>query len=206
MRLDHLRYSGLSKKAKKEHFSRLIQADPVLWDALHRVRSLNLSDWWLVSGALYNSVWNALTGRAHGYGIKDIDVAYFDDRDISWEAEDKVIQAGALVFAGFPLPVEIRNQARVHLWFEKRFNKPYMPLRCASESIERYAAIAHCVGVRLEIDGRLTIHAPFGFNDIFSFRIRPNRAIDNRETYDIKARRALEHWPELIVQCWGEQG
>jgi len=203
--LDHRRYSGLSEQVQNEHFSRLIQADPILWDALHRVHSLNLPDWWLVSGALYNSIWNALTGRPHGYGIKDIDVAYFDDRDISWEAEDKVIQAGASGFAGFPLPVEIRNQARVHLWFEKRFNKPYMPLRCASESIGRYAAIAHCVGVRLENGGGLTIHAPFGLDDIFSFRIRPNRAIDNRETYDIKARRALEHWPELIVQCWAEQ-
>ncbi|HWT63172.1 MAG TPA: nucleotidyltransferase family protein [Ochrobactrum sp.] len=203
--MDHLRYSGLSEQVQKEHFGRLIQADPILWDALHRVHTLNLPDWWLVSGALYNSIWNALTGRPHGYGIKDIDVAYFDDRDISWEAEDNVIQVGASGFAGFPLPVEIRNQARVHLWFEKRFNKPYMPLRCASESIERYAAIAHCVGVRLENGGGLTIHAPFGLDDIFSFRIRPNRAIDNRETYDIKARRALEHWPELIVQCWAEQ-
>ncbi|MFC7065727.1 nucleotidyltransferase family protein [Brucella rhizosphaerae] len=62
------------------------------------------------------------------------------------------------------------------------------------------------MGVRLESDGRLTIHAPFGFDDIFSFRIRPNRAIDNRETYEIKARRALEYWPELIAQCWAKQG
>ncbi|MFC7065728.1 nucleotidyltransferase family protein [Brucella rhizosphaerae] len=145
--MDHLRYSGLSERVQKEHFSRIIKADPVLWDALHHVHSLNLADWWLVSGALYNSVWNALTGRPYGYGIKDIDVAYFDDRDISWEAEDKVIQAGASVFAGFPLPVEIRNQARVHLWFEKRFNQPYMPLRCASE-IDRalcsYCALCGC--------------------------------------------------------------
>ncbi|MBO1038306.1 nucleotidyltransferase family protein [Brucella pituitosa] len=206
MSVDHLRYSSLPQQIQKEHFSRLIQADPVLLDALHRGRDLGLPDWWLVSGALYNSVWNALSGRPHGYGIKDIDIVYFEDRDISWEAEDKVIQAGVSVFTGFPLPVEIRNQARVHLWFEKRFKKPYMPLRCASESIERYAAIAHCVGASLENDGRLTIHAPFGLDDIFSFRIQPNRAIDNHETYNIKARRALEHWPELIVQCWGEQG
>jgi hypothetical protein len=50
--------------------------------------------------------------------------------------------------------------------------------------------------------GRLLIHAPFGLDDIFSFRIRPNRAIDNRETHEIKAARALQFWPELIVQGW----
>lgn len=206
MRLDHLRYSGLSQPVQREQFCEIIRADCILSEVLHRARGLDLTDWWLVSGALYNSVWNALTERPTGYGIKDIDIVYFDDRDTSWKAENKVIQTGASVFAGVPLPVEIRNQARVHLWFEQRFNKPYMPLRCASESIERYAAIAHCVGVRLEKNGTLTIHAPFGLDDIFSFRIRPNRAIDNRETYDIKAHRALKYWPELIVQSWGEQG
>ncbi|MDR6432750.1 nucleotidyltransferase family protein [Brucella pseudogrignonensis] len=204
--MDHLRYSDLSQKFQTEHFCRLIKTNPVLWDALLLARSLNLPDWWLVSGALYNSIWNALTERPHDYGIKDIDIVYFDSSDLSWDAEDNAIQSGAKKFKGFSLPVEIRNQARVHLWFERHFGKPYKPLRCASESIERYAAIAHCVGVRLENDDTLTIHAPFGLDDIFSFRIRPNHAIDNRETYDNKARRALECWPELTVQCWGKHG
>ncbi len=206
MNLKHLCYSGLPRSVQTEHFCRIIENDPILSGALSRARRLDLPDWWLVSGALYNSVWNALTGRTHGYGIKDIDIAYFDGSDLSWHAEDLAIQAGAIAFEGYTHPVEIRNQARVHLWFEKRFGKPYSPLRCASESIERYAAIAHCVGVRLEHDDSLTIHAPFGLDDIFSFRIRPNHAIDNRETYEIKARRALEYWPELTIQSWDKEG
>ncbi len=112
------------------------------------------------------------------HGIKDLDVVYFDDGDLSWEAEDTVIRRGRDVFRDFPLPVEIRNQARVHLWFEKRFGQPYAPLRSATESIERYSTIAHCVGVRLADGdeaavGGLVIHAPFGLDDIFRFAFAP---------------------------------
>jgi uncharacterized protein len=60
-----------------------------------------------------------MTGRPLDYGIKDYDLGYFDDSDLSYEAEDAVIRR---VKAAFDEPlrstVEVRNQARVHLWFE----------------------------------------------------------------------------------------
>ncbi|MBQ0710761.1 MULTISPECIES: nucleotidyltransferase family protein [unclassified Ochrobactrum] len=206
---NHLRHAGLSPSQQRNIFSQMVLESPMLTDALHRLQELGgkASEFWLVSGALYNTIWNRLTGRPNLHGIKDLDIIYFDGSDLSWEAEDAVIARGAEIFRDFPLPVEIRNQARVHLWFEKRFGKPYPPLLSATESIERYSTIAHCVGVRLAKDGEtaeggLLIHAPFGLDDIFSFRIRPNRAIDNRETHEIKAARALQFWPELIVQGW----
>ena len=206
---EHLRYAGLSPSQQRDVFSHMVLESPMLADALHRLQDLGekASGSWLVSGALYNTIWNRLTGRPNLHGIKDLDIIYFDGGDLSWEAEDAVIARGADVFRRFPLPVEIRNQARVHLWFEKRFGQPYPPLRSATESIERYSTIAHCVGARLAKDGEtaedgLIIHAPFGLDDIFSFRIRPNRAIDNRQTHEIKAARALQFWPELTVQGW----
>lgn len=206
---DHLRYAGLPLAEQRVAFSRIVLENPMLADALHRLQELGgkASDFWVVSGALYNTIWNRLTERPNLHGIKDLDIIYFDGCDLSWEAEDAVVSRGAEIFRGFPLPVEIRNQARVHLWFEKRFGKSYPPLRSATESIERYSTIAHCVGARLAKGGEaaedgLLIHAPFGLDDIFSFRIRPNRAIDNRETHEIKAARALQFWPELTVQGW----
>ena len=44
------------------------------------------------SGAVYQAVWNDVTGRPAGYGIKDYDLGYFDP-DASWDAEDAVIAA-----------------------------------------------------------------------------------------------------------------
>lgn len=76
-------------------------------------------------------MWNVLTGRPSGYGIKDIDLTYFDKKDLSWSAEDSVIQRGQAVFSASLVPVEIRNQARVHLWFVQRFGLDYAPLAMA---------------------------------------------------------------------------
>ena len=50
--------------------------------------------------------------------------------------------------------VEVRNQARVHLWFEGKFGEPYGPLSCTAEALERFASSTFAVGVRLESDDR----------------------------------------------------
>jgi uncharacterized protein len=163
---------------------------------------LDLPDWWLVSGILYNSVWNRLTGKPSGHGIKDIDLFYFDDADHSYEAEDAVIKRGEAAFAGLAVPVEIRNQARVHLWFEQRFGAVYPTLKSGKEGVSYFASKTHAVGVRLEPDGRLILHAPFGLSDIFSFRITPNHALDNKATHYAKAERQMKLWPELTLAPW----
>src|SRR6478609_9907140 len=77
---------------------------------------LDLPDAWLVSGCLVQTVWNVLTGRAVDYGINDYDVFYFDP-DTTWAAEDAVIRQLHDAFANLGVTVEIRNQARVHLWY-----------------------------------------------------------------------------------------
>lgn len=56
---------------------------------LDRIPQLGLAQWWLTAGAVFQNVWNAVTRRPPGWGIKDDDVFYFDDQDLSYEAEDR---------------------------------------------------------------------------------------------------------------------
>jgi uncharacterized protein len=77
------------------HYERLtgiLRATPQLMQVLRVVRSLELPDWLVFSGAVYQPVFNHLTGRALDHGIKDYDLAYFDGSDLSYEAEDVVIR------------------------------------------------------------------------------------------------------------------
>ena len=90
----------------------------------------------MTAGVLFQTVWNALTGRPPGTGIRDADFFYFD-ADTSWEAEDAVIRAGADLFADLPVPVEIRNEARVHLWYADRFGRRRPPFRDAARRSTR---------------------------------------------------------------------
>ena len=195
---DHLRLAGQSPADQDRALRDIIAASPVLQRSLQIARDLALPDWWLVSGAVYNQVWNHLTGRPDMHGVKDIDLFYFD-RDTDYAAEDRAIRRAAAVFPTEP-PVELRNQARVHLWYPQHFGHAYPQLTSSCHGIEFFACRTHCVGIRLT--DRLEIYAPFGLDDIFSFRLTPNPVLDNRATHDAKAARQRAQWPELSVIPW----
>ncbi len=180
----------------------ILQADPVIQRALQEARAFDLPDWWIVSGAVYNTVWNALTGRPSGYGIKDIDLFYWET-DTSWESEDRVIQRGVAHFTPTP-PVEIRNQARVHLWYERHFGRAIAPIPSSRASIADFACETHAVGVRLTQDDQMEIEAPYGLDAIFAMRMVPNLRNPNRATHEAKSARCKALWPELTIEPWPE--
>jgi hypothetical protein len=186
----------------RQRLEQIVRSDAGLMDLLVRLREIGLPQWRLVAGCLYQTVWNVLTARPRGTGIRDYDVIYFDPGDLSYEAEDRVIRRVADATSHGVGPVEVRNQARVHLWFEARFLVPYTPLSCADEALRRYASVVHAVGVRLDDNGRLDILAPFGLDDLFGMVVRPNRALDNAESHTAKAIRAQAIWPEVTVVPW----
>lgn len=195
-------HAGPDEAEHRLRLAAIIRSDPDLTALLAKARHLALPQWRLVAGCLYQTVWNALTGRPRGHGIRDYDLIYFDDIDLSWDAEDAVLRRAAPVLAEGVGPVEIRNQARVHLWFERRFGGPYPPLPSADAALARYAAVVHAVGVRLEPDDTLSIAAPFGLADLFGMVLRPNPALANGPAYAAKAERARALWPELTVIPW----
>lgn len=178
----------------------ILQATPRLMQVLEGARGLGLPDWMVFSGAVYQPVLNQLTGRPVDYGVKDYDLGYFDGSDVSYEAEDLVIRRTAAAFDE-PLKtmVEVRNQARVHLWFEAKFGEPYAPLTCTADALTRFVSPANAVGVRLESDGRLHVEAPFGLEDLFALRLRPNptRPVAGFERIAAGMR---ARWPELTVE------
>lgn len=198
----HLRYAGLSDIEQQAALEEIIRSDPLLMQVLEGLRALAFNDWLLVAGAVYNSVWNHLTGRPGLNGINDIDVFYFDDRDLSYEAEDEVIKRAEKRFADMPIPVQVRNQARVHLWFEQKFNQPFSPLTSSVEMLSRYASKTHAVAVKLDGADKMTIFAPFGLDPIFSFRVVPNHVLQNKQAHEAKGARAKSVWPELSVEPW----
>jgi hypothetical protein len=96
--------------------------------------------------------------------------------------------------------VQVRNQARVHLWFEAHFGEPYAPLASTEEALTRFVAPAFAVGVRLEPDGNLTVAAPFGLADLFALRLRPNPLRPLSLAWGPITRSARERWPEVTTE------
>ena len=193
---------GVKRESElRERLKAILSATPPLMRVLSVARRLCLPDWLVFSGAVYQPVLNHLTGRALDYGIKDYDLGYFDASDLSYEAEDDAVIRRVKTAFDEPLRsmVEVRNQARVHLWFPAKFGEAYGPLSCTAEALERFASATFAVGVRLESDDRLYIEAPFGIADLFALRLRPN---PRRKTVGF-ARTAADvrrRWPEVFVE------
>jgi hypothetical protein len=165
---------------------------------LTALAAMRLSDAWLVSSCLVQTVWNVLTGRPVDYGINDYDVLYFD-ADTSWEAEDRVIKKMDATARELGAPVQVRNQARVHLWYQQKFGRPYPQLSCATESIDRFLTRNTKVGIRRSSDGD-EVYAPNGFDDIAGLLITPNLTPNfSLVHYLEKAARWKALWPELTL-------
>ncbi|MCX4750306.1 nucleotidyltransferase family protein [Kitasatospora sp. NBC_01287] len=179
-----------------------LSRNDVLLEVLTRTAGMGLPGWYVTAGCLFQTVWNVVTDRPPTSGIKDYDVFYFDGADLSWEAEDAVIRAGREVFADLPVEVEIRNEARVHLWYEGKFGVPCAPHTSTEAAIDCFAATTCCLGVRVEPDGRWRVYAPHGLADVFNLVVRPNPVLAPREVYEAKASRWQEQWPGLTVLDW----
>jgi uncharacterized protein len=193
---------GEAAPTLRDRLERIIRADTHLMHLLAVARAVDLPQWRVVAGCIYQTVWNSLTSRPPRTGINDYDVIYFDGGDLSAEAEAAIEGRIRAALPSFPAPVEVCNQARVHLWFEKHFGIVYSPLSSADEALTRYASATHAVGVRLTHDDRLDVVAPFGLDDIFGMIVRPNYALPNKVTHERKAARARAIWPELRVIPW----
>jgi hypothetical protein len=178
-----------------------VRRNPVVVEVLARAEALALPGWYLTAGCLFQTVWNVLDGHEPTRGIRDYDLFYFDDRDLSWEAEDVVIRRCRAAFAGCGGEVEVRNEARVHLWYEDHFGVPCPPYASSEAAIDSFAATACCVGVRT-VAGRAHVYAPFGLADLFAFVLRPNPAVAPREVYEAKAERWRALWPRLTMLPW----
>ena len=164
---------------------------------LHLMREADLPDCRLVAGSIYGSVWNALTGRAPDHGIKDYDICYFD-HNTSWEAEDAIIKAVVALTPPDLLPlVEVRNQARVHLWFGAKFGGDYPALSNTDEALRRYLCYSDAVAVRLEADDSITIAAPFGLEDVFNMVMRANPGRGTTDNRVAKVASIQARWPEV---------
>jgi hypothetical protein len=179
----------------------ILRRSAPLMQVMETARGLALPDWLLFSGAIYQRVLNDVTGRDPDYGVRDYDLGYHDASDVSYEAEDVVIKRVAAAFAP-PLSeiVEVRNQARVHLWFEDHFGEPYTPLADTAEALTRFVSPMFAVGARLEADGRMRVVAPFGLDDLFALRLRPN---PNRVSANFAkiAEAARVRWPEIRIEA-----
>jgi hypothetical protein len=181
---------------------RLILArSPIVATVVDRWSEIALPDCWLVAGCLAQTVWNDAFGLPATHGISDIDLVYFDGNDLSEEAEAGHATRVLALFADLGLWIDVKNEARVHLWYAEKFGNALTPYVSTEDAITTFPTTATAVGVQPRAGG-LHVFAPYGLSDLLGAIVRPNKKQITQSVYEAKVKKWQDRWPGLRIVAW----
>jgi len=169
-------------------------------ECLERLAGLDLPNWYLGGGCLAQTVWNVAHANPAGTGIDDFDIAYFD-ADLSARVENEAVACVRELLSDLPLRPDVKNQARVHLWYASRFGYEIRPYSSCEDALATWPTTAAAIGVR-RVNETLLVEAPFGTDDLFELVVRPNRVQITPDIYAAKVERWGGVWPLLQILRW----
>lgn len=149
----------------KEDVIKLIQNDDRMMEIIKAASKLNLSDWWICAGFVRSSIWDFLHGFEKRTNTPDVDVIYFDDKNID-EKTEKRLEAelrGILP----DIPWSVKNQARMHVVNDI---PPYIS---SEDAISKFPETATALGVKIDKDNNLVLTAPCGIDDVINLELKP---------------------------------
>lgn len=159
-----------------------------------------LKNYYLGAGAINQTIFNYYHNYEIDYGIKDYDIVYYDE-DKSYEKEDIIIKRLGKKLDKLNILYDIKNQARVHIWYYEKYKVKRTPYTSVEDAIASWRATITCIGIRLE-KNQFIIYAPYGLNDIFNMVIRPVKREFSKNLYDERALKWMEKWPKLTKKEW----
>ncbi len=187
----------------KTAFFEIQSSNDVLIEILNRSERLGLKSWAVGAGFLQQSVWNSFHKRPLLENIKDVDWVYFDDADLSEDAEANVAWQVQALMSDVPLRFDVKNQARVHLWYERKFGSKIEKYRDLTHALSTWPTTSTAIGVS-QVEGVINTIAPFGFSDLMNMYVRPNKVQVTQTIYEQKVARWKRCWPMIHVESWDE--
>ena len=179
---------------------KILMKNKDLVSILKVLESIGIDNCYVGAGSINQTVFNYYHGYQINYGIKDYDIVYFDE-DLSYEKEDKVIKEIKNKLGILSDMVDVKNEARVHLWYNEKYQTKREPYSSVEDAIASWGATITCVGVRMKND-KLEVYAPYGLEDIFGMIIRPVKKDFSKEMYDERVIRWQKKWPMLKKIEW----
>ena len=123
---------------------KILMKNKDLVSILKVLESIGIDNCYVGAGSINQTVFNYYHGYQFNYGIKDYDVVYFDD-DLSYEKEDKVIKVIKNRLGILSNMVDVKNEARVHLWYNEKYQTKREPYSSVEDAIASWGATITCV-------------------------------------------------------------
>jgi uncharacterized protein len=180
---------------------KILYESPLINTVLTKSDELSLPGWHLCAGCLTQSVWNSIFELPSEHGIDDIDLIYFDNDNLGEATEENQAQQARTLFADLAVRLDVKNEARVHLWYEGKFGKAIPPFQSIEHAVSNFPTTATAIAVHPRPDG-IVIVAPFGLDDLFDGIVRPNKTMVTQDRYEEKIERWRRFWPQLTYLPW----
>jgi Uncharacterized protein conserved in bacteria len=184
-----------------EKLIQVVKKHKAIYEFLNKVQELQLTNYYIGAGCIVQTLWNDLSGFPLEYGIKDVDFVYFDDLDLSEETERHLQSQLEGLVPDYPFRIDVKNEARVHLWYTNKFGYEIEPYRSLEAAIDTWPTTATSLGVRIR-SHKWEVYAPYGLDDLFNKIIRPNKRQITKEIYDKKVERWKAQWSDLRIEPW----
>lgn len=164
----------------------LLLNDDQRMEALLALRHLHLPDGWIGAGFVRDAVWAYQHQHPLSPVPADVDVVWFDDKQLS-ERQDRALEA-ALKQLSPAFNWSVKNQARMH---QRNGDAPY---RSTEDALRFWPETATAVAVRLTDNYGLETIAPYGLEDLFELRLRPTPRFAHEKRTIFWLRVAEKRW------------
>lgn len=183
-----------------EILKKILLTNKELIELLKILEKENIDNCYVGGGSINQTIFNYYHDYKPSFGIKDYDIVYFDE-DTSYEKEDIIIKRLEKKLKNLNTPIDIKNQARVHIWYYEKYGIKRTPYESVEDAIASWGSTITCIGVKYQ-KGDIIICAPYGLNDIFSMILRPVKKNFTKEIYDKKTKEWMNKWPKLTKINW----
>lgn len=199
---EKMQYKSIN--AQLDTFISILEQNIELMEMLDYISKLNLPNFYIAAGSVFQTIWNYYDGKDLNSEIKDIDVIYYNNDDLSVEKDLEyynMINEYAKS-KGFNYEIDVSNEARMHLWSKEHENKNIEQYKNSEDAISKWIATVHAIGITKE-NNTIKVYAPYGLSDIFSKTIRPIRHENNsKEKYDKKVSSWNKRFDGLTIIEW----
>ena len=173
----------------------------IILDYLEKIK---LPNFYIAAGAIFQTIWNYYDDRPLNYGIKDIDIVFYDSSNLSREYEDNIENniIKYLKKKKLNYEIDIHNEARMHLWKKDNEIQNIDSYKNSEDSINQWIATVQAVGIT-KIEDEIKIYAPYGLSDVFNKTIRPIKHKNNsKELYNKKLTSWCQRFENLTIIDW----
>ena len=197
-----MQYKTIDEQLKQAQF--ILKQNNELMDILNYVYKLNLPNFYIASGIIFQTIWNYYDNNPLNNNIKDIDIIYYNKDDLSVDTDLKYYKLikDYCIKQGYNFEIDVSNEARMHLWRKEKLNIDVEQYKSSEDAIGKWLATINAIGLTKDRNG-LKLYAPYGLSDIYSRTIRPiKHEYDTQTIFNKKVKSWSNRFNNLNIIKW----